>query len=146
MLKELTFQEVEELANTGEWPQLVTAVSCRKNESDYVSGKRKTIFSAIIKDNTIACVMGFEYGYSKRSGEVVYIGPLCVREAYRGLGIGSLAVLAFQSMAIKQQKKLLLYAHIDIQAFYEKHGFKAVYEVETDYQAMEWVPDGWEEK
>jgi predicted GNAT family N-acyltransferase len=146
MLKEITFQEVEELADTGKWPMLVTAVECRKYEPDYISGKRKTVFSAIIKDNTIVCVMGFEYGYSKRSGEMVYIGPLCVHEAYRGCGIGSLAVLAFQSMAIKQQKKLLLYAHKDVQGFYERHGFKAVYAVEEDYQAMEWVPDGWEDK
>ena len=145
-LKDLTFREVEELANTGEWPQLVTAVACRKNEPEYVSGKRITVFSAIIKDDTIVCVMGFEYGYSERSGEVVYIGPLCVREAYRGCGIGSLAVFAFKVMATNQHQKLLLYAHKDVQGFYEKHGFEAVYEVEEDYQAMEWVPDGWEEK
>lgn len=146
MLKKLTLQEVEELANTGEWPQLVTAVSCRKNELDYVSGKRETTFLAGIRDGKVYSVFGFEYGFSKRSGEMVYISPLCVNESYRGQGEGSRVVESFKTMATQRNKKLLLYAHKDVQGFYEKHGFKAVYEVEKDYQAMEWVPDGWEEK
>jgi GNAT superfamily N-acetyltransferase len=141
-MKEITFQEVEELANTGEWPMLVTAVACRKYDPDYISGKRKTTFSAIFQDDNVACVFGFEYGFSERSGEMIYIGPLCVHESYRGQGFGSLAVFAFKVMAKNLQQKLLLYAHKDVQGFYEKHHFVPVYEVEEDYQAMEWVPNG----
>ena len=146
MLKELTFQEVEDLAHTGEWPQLVTAVACRKNEPDYISGKRKTTFLAGVREGKVLSVFGFEYSFSKRSGEMVYIGPLCVNESYRGQGEGSRIVESFKTMAAQRNKKLLLYAHKDVQGFYEKHGFKAVYEVEQDYHAMEWVPDGWKER
>ena len=99
------------------------------------------MFNAVVRDDKILCVSGFEVGSSNRSGEVVYIGPLCVHESYRNQGIGSIVINAYKIMATQMNYKLLLYAHKDVQWFYEKHGFKAVYEVEEDYQAMEWMQD-----
>jgi len=142
MLKELTFQEVEELAKTGEWPMLATAVECRKNDKNYMSGEQKTIFNSVGNNyDDIMGVFGYEFVNSKRSGDCVYVGPLCVHKKYRNRGIGSLMVMLIQISVGKTNTKLLLYAHKDIQGFYEKHGFKAVYEVDKDYQAMEWTPD-----
>ena len=142
MIKDLTFQEVEELAKTGEWPMLVTAVECRKQDKDYISGEHRTTFNAVGNDsNKIMGVFGYEFVNSKRSGDCVYVGPLCVQDKYKGRGIGSLMVILLQIGVAKSNTKLLLYAHKDVQGFYKKHGFRVVYEVERDYQAMEWVPN-----
>ena len=142
MFRELTFEEVEALGNTGEWPMLATTVASRKYEPAYMSGKRKTTFQAIEdSDNHVMAVFGYEPVHTKQGGLGLYIGPLCVHERYRGKGIGSLVVTLLQTGAIKSGTKLVLYAHKDVQGFYEKHGFKAMYEVEENYQAMEWEPD-----
>jgi len=141
MFKELTFQEVEELSKTGEWPMLITTVESRKYEPDYISGERKTEFQAVEDmDNHIMAVFGCEVVESKGSDKCLYLSPLCVHEKFRDRGIGSLIVLLLQIGVAKTNTKILLYAHKDVQGFYEKHGFKAVYEVEKDYQAMEWLP------
>ncbi len=89
-------------------------------------------------------VFGYESMHTKQDGLCLYVGPLYVHERYRGKGIGSLAVTLLQTSAMKTGTKLLLYAHNDVQGFYEKHGFKAMYEVEEYYQAMEWMPE-WKE-
>ena len=140
MLKSLSNEEVELLAISGEWEEVDVAVNCRKYDSNYVRGIQKTNYEAVINgEGRIIAVFGYELVTSKRSGVCLYISPLCVHSDYRGIGIGSGIIELLKIVAKKTEVKLMLYAHESVQGFYEKNGFKPVYDVEENYKAMEFL-------
>ena len=132
----MSFEEVEKLSLTGEWPMLVNAINNRKDK-----GTQHTVFEALFDDDGIICVFGWELANSIKSGDCIYVGPLVVHEKYRGMGIGTYVIGLLKMISNRFETKLLLYAHKDVIPFYEKQGFSVVYDVEEDYKAMECGPE-----